>query len=245
MGLAKAADSRVPRAVGQGLVVERQQRPGAAKMPFEVTGERTDEQMRPAPAFFAVADRTHPDVDPFEGAEPALDIDQSLVDAYRVFGESRSMGSLVRVTRSRRDAPRLRSLRGLAHSPSACREPPTGSTWPTCAGRCSGLPCVRCAASSDMCVLSGLARDALTRISHQPPAADADLTASAALSATKMLSVLSSTPMRLDSRSPCRRHHLRVLASHPGEKCGLEPCFSGGGQRLTPAQAFFTSYTGL
>ena len=44
----------------------------------------------------------------------------------------------------------------------------------------------------------------LTRISHQPPAADADLTAAAALNAAKVLDVLSSTTARPDSRSPCR-----------------------------------------
>ena len=42
--------------------------------------------MRADPAFLAVADGAHPDVEPFEGAEPAFDVGQSLVGAHRVFG---------------------------------------------------------------------------------------------------------------------------------------------------------------
>ena len=62
----------------------------------------------------------------------------------------------------------------------------------------------------------------LARISHQSPAADADPTASATLNAAKVLDVLSSTPARLDSRSPCRCRRLRALASRTGVKFGLD-----------------------
>ena len=54
-------------------------------------------------------------------------------------------------------------------------------------------------------------------------AADADLPTSAALNAARALDVLSSTPARPDSRSPCRCRHLRALASRVGEICGLVP----------------------
>ena len=75
------------------------------------------------------------------------------------------------------------------------------------------------------------AQNAPARISHQVTAADADLTAFAALNAARVprvplasqaRSVLSSTPARPDSRSPCQCSHLRALASRPGEKCGLD-----------------------
>ena len=72
--------------VGQGLVVEQQRRSGAAQVPFQVAGEQAEEQMRADPALLAVADGAHPDVEPFEGAEPAFDVGQSLVGAHRVFG---------------------------------------------------------------------------------------------------------------------------------------------------------------
>ena len=52
----------------------------------------------------------------------------------------------------------------------------------------------------------------LARISHQVTAADADLTAFAALNAARVLDVLSSTPARPDSRSPCKYSHLHALA---------------------------------
>ena len=52
----------------------------------------------------------------------------------------------------------------------------------------------------------------LARISHQVTAADADLTALAALNAARVLDVLSSTPARPDSRSPCQYSHLHALA---------------------------------
>ena len=50
--------------------------------------------------------------------------------------------------------------------------------------------------------------------------ADADLTAFAALNAARVLDVLSSTPARPDSRSPCEYSHLHAPASRIGEKCG-------------------------
>ena len=52
----------------------------------------------------------------------------------------------------------------------------------------------------------------LARISHQLTAADTDLTVFAALNAAGGLDVLSSTPARPDSRSPCKFSHLRALA---------------------------------
>ena len=52
----------------------------------------------------------------------------------------------------------------------------------------------------------------LARISHQVTAADADLTEFAALNAARVLDVLSSTPARPDSRSPCKFSHLHALA---------------------------------
>ena len=52
----------------------------------------------------------------------------------------------------------------------------------------------------------------LARISHQVTAADADMTGFAALNAARVLDVLSSTPARPDSRSPCKSSHLRALA---------------------------------
>ena len=66
---------------------------------------------------------------------------------------------------------------------------------------------------------TGTLTQILARISHQPPAADADLTAAAALNAAKVLDVPASTPARPDSRSPCPCRPLRALASCPGEKC--------------------------
>ena len=42
--------------------------------------------------------------------------------------------------------------------------------------------------------------------------ADANMTAFAALNAARVLDVLSSTPARPDSRSPCKYSHLRALA---------------------------------
>ena len=61
----------------------------------------------------------------------------------------------------------------------------------------------------------------LARISHQLTAADADLAIFAALNAVRVLNVLSSTPARPNSRSPCENSHLHALASRSGEKCGL------------------------
>ena len=61
----------------------------------------------------------------------------------------------------------------------------------------------------------------LARISHQLTAADADLPVFAALNAVRVLDVLSSTPARPNSRSPCEISHLHALASQSGEKCGL------------------------
>ena len=61
----------------------------------------------------------------------------------------------------------------------------------------------------------------LARKFHRFTAADADLTVFAALNAARVLDVLSSTPARPDSRSPCENSHLRALASRIGEICGL------------------------
>ena len=57
----------------------------------------------------------------------------------------------------------------------------------------------------------------LVRKIHRFTAADADLTVFAALNAARVLDVLSSTPARPDSRSPCENSHLRALASRIGE----------------------------
>ena len=76
-------------------------------------------------------------------------------------------------------------------------------------------------------------RDAgLARKNHRFSAADADLTVFAALNAVRVLDVLSSTPARPDSRSPCENipslrskrkpDHLHALASRIGEIFGLE-----------------------
>ena len=68
-------------------------------------------------------------------------------------------------------------------------------------------------------------RLALTRISHQVTAADADMTIFAALNAARVLrvplasqarSVPTGTPARPDSRSPCENSHLHALARNLG-----------------------------
>jgi len=59
------------------------------------------------------------------------------------------------------------------------------------------------------------------RISHQTPAAEPVLPASAALRSARVLDVLSSTPARPVGRVPCIHGHLGPLATDPGEKCGL------------------------
>ena len=58
----------------------------------------------------------------------------------------------------------------------------------------------------------GVVLRSLARISHQVTAADTNMTTFAALNAARVLDVLSSTPARPDSRSPCKCSHLRALA---------------------------------
>ena len=62
-----------------------------------------------------------------------------------------------------------------------------------------------------------LGEESLAAIFHRFTAADADLTIFAALNAARVLDVLSSTPARPDSRSPCENSHLHALASRIGE----------------------------
>ena len=76
----------------------------------------------------------------------------------------------------------------------------------------------------------------LARKFHRFTAADADLTIFAALNAARVLDVLSSTPARPDSRSPCENipslrskrkpDHLHALASRIGEIFGLARYFA-------------------
>ena len=85
---------------------------------------------------------------------------------------------------------------------------------------------------------AGRGRPNPARKFHRFPAVDADLTAFAALNAARVLNVLSSTPARPDSRSPCENtpslrskrklDHLRALASRIGEIFGLAGEFRVG-----------------
>ena len=92
VGLARGDRVAGAPVVGQGLVVEQQRRPGSAQTPLQVPGQQAYEQMRPDPALLAVADGTHPDVEPLEGPEPPFDVGQPLVGAHRVFGQSPHRG---------------------------------------------------------------------------------------------------------------------------------------------------------
>jgi hypothetical protein len=60
------------------------------------------------------------------------------------------------------------------------------------------------------------------RISHQLSTAEADPGMSTALRSAGFLDVLSSTPAESSRRAPCIHARLRLLATKPGEKCGLE-----------------------
>jgi hypothetical protein len=62
----------------------------------------------------------------------------------------------------------------------------------------------------------------LARISHQLTTAEADPGMSTALRSVGFLDVLSSTPAESSRRAPCIHARLRLLATKPGEKCGLE-----------------------
>ena len=88
--------------------------------------------------------------------------------------------------------------------------PSTTVILPECALKPQDIPrCCRATTAREAhCAIAGI----LTRISHQLTAADTDLTVFAALNAAGVLDVLSSTPARPDSRSPCKFSHLRALA---------------------------------
>ena len=107
-----------------------------------------------------------------------------------------------------------------------------------CVTRCchgGGLPCVRtnrrnCVDGSEPVSICGQhdgSQDGhehevhgLACISHQVTAGDTNMTTFAALNAARVLDVLSSTPARPDSRSPCKCSHLRALARNLVRKAG-------------------------
>ena len=74
----------------------------------------------------------------------------------------------------------------------------------------------------------------LARKFHRFAAAAADLLVLAALNAARVLDVLSSTPARPDSRSPCQNTHLHALASRIGEIFGLAVNAGDAGRHRVP-----------
>jgi hypothetical protein len=85
--------------------------------------------------------------------------------------------------------------------------------------------------------LTGAAFPGLARISHQLPAAAGDAPHSAVLSRLGVLDVPSSTPPRPSGRKPHCAQHLTVLATKPGEICGLA-ALSGDDTRRAAGVAF-------